>query len=76
MKTLNQLKLNVPSIFATSASPKMSDKYVFVPTIDILENFEREEFVASNRQDTLVEATQVEVEQHRWCCKEIYNWGC
>lgn len=54
MKTLNQLKLNVPSIFATSASPKMSDKYVFVPTIDILENFEREGWeIASAKQTGL-----------------------
>ena len=30
-----------------------------------LENFEREKFVASNWQDTFVEATQVEAEQHR-----------
>jgi hypothetical protein len=54
MKTINQLKLNVPSIFATSASPKMSDKYVFVPTIDILENFEREGWeIASAKQTGL-----------------------
>jgi hypothetical protein len=54
MKALNQLKLNVPSIFATSASPKMSDKYVFVPTIDILENFEREGWeIASAKQTGL-----------------------
>jgi len=54
MKKLNQLKLNVPSIFATSASPKMSDKYVFVPTIDILENFEREGWeIASAKQTGL-----------------------
>ena len=54
MKTLNQLKLNVPSIFATSASSKMSDKYVFVPTIDILENFEREGWeIASAKQTGL-----------------------
>jgi hypothetical protein len=42
MITLDQLKSQAPSVFATSASPKMSDKYVFVPTMDILENFERE----------------------------------
>jgi hypothetical protein len=42
MITLNELKNTTPSVFATSASPKMSDKYVFVPTMDIMENFERE----------------------------------
>ena len=42
MITLDQLKSQTPSVFATSPSPKMSDKYVFVPTMDILANFERE----------------------------------
>jgi hypothetical protein len=42
MITLDQLKSQTPSVFAKSPSPKMSDKYVFVPTMDILENFERE----------------------------------
>ena len=42
MITLDQLKSQTPSVFATSPSEKMSDKYVFVPTMDILENFERE----------------------------------
>jgi hypothetical protein len=42
MITLDQLKSQTPSVFATSPSTKMSDKYVFVPPIDILENFERE----------------------------------
>jgi len=51
MMTLEQLKSNAPSIFATSASPKMSDKYVFVPTMDILENFQREGWeIASAKQ--------------------------
>jgi len=42
MMTLNELKTATPSVFATAPSPKMSDKYVFVPTMDILENFEKE----------------------------------
>jgi len=42
MINLSDLKNTTPSVFASSASPKMSDKYVFVPTLDILENFERE----------------------------------
>lgn len=36
------LKSQVPAIFTTSPSPKMSDKYSFVPTMDILQNFEQE----------------------------------
>ena len=36
------LKSQVPAIFTTSPSPKMSDRYTFVPTMDILENFEQE----------------------------------
>jgi hypothetical protein len=31
-----------PSIFATKAKPTVSSKYTFVPTLDVLENFERE----------------------------------
>lgn len=51
MITLEQVKSAAPSVFATSASPKMSDKYVFVPTQDILENFEREGWdIASAKQ--------------------------
>lgn len=42
MITLETLKETVPSVFATEPSPKMSDKYVFVPTVDIMENFQRE----------------------------------
>lgn len=39
---INSLKQSVPSVFATTPSPKMSGKYTFVPTIDILEKFEQE----------------------------------
>jgi hypothetical protein len=42
MITIDQLKSQTPSVFATAPSPKMSNKYVFVPTMDILENFEKE----------------------------------
>jgi hypothetical protein len=42
MITLETLKETVPSIFTTQASPKMSNQYVFVPTMDIMENFQRE----------------------------------
>lgn len=39
---LDSLKSQVPAIFATQPSPKMSNRYTFVPTMDILENFEKE----------------------------------
>lgn len=42
MSTLQTYLDSVPSIFSSSASPKVSSKYTFVPTLDILENFERE----------------------------------
>ena len=42
MLSISNLQTQVPSIFATSPDPKMSNKYTFVPTIEILENFERE----------------------------------
>lgn len=42
MMTLQTLTQKVPSIFTASPAPKVSDKYTFVPTFEILENFERE----------------------------------
>lgn len=49
--TLDQLKEVAPSIFATSASPKVSNRYSFVPTVDIVENFQREGWdISSARQ--------------------------
>jgi len=51
MITLDQLKSQAPSVFATSASPSVSNQYVFVPTMDILENFQREGWeIASAKQ--------------------------
>ena len=40
--TQNNLKSIAPAIFTTNPSPKMSDRYTFVPTMEILENFEKE----------------------------------
>jgi hypothetical protein len=37
--TPETLKLDVPSIFTTSPSPNLSNKYVFVPTHEVIENF-------------------------------------
>jgi hypothetical protein len=42
MLQLDTLREQVPSVFANQADPKMSAKYTFVPTIEILENFDRE----------------------------------
>jgi hypothetical protein len=51
MISLTELQKIAPSVFASAPSPKMSNKYTFVPTIDILENFEREGWsVASANQ--------------------------
>lgn len=49
--TLDQVKQIAPSVFATSAKSDLSNKYVFVPTMDILDNFQREGWdVASVKQ--------------------------
>lgn len=40
--SLDDLKQTVPAAFSTKASPRMSNKYVFVPTIDIVEKFNQE----------------------------------
>jgi len=51
MITTDILKTITPSVFATSPSVKMSNKYTFVHTMDILENFDREGwYVASASQ--------------------------
>jgi hypothetical protein len=48
MMTLTDIKSVAPAVFATSPSSKLSDKYSFVPTFEILENFEREGWQVSN----------------------------
>lgn len=40
--TIEMIKENVPSVFATSPSPKLTDRYTFVPTVEILESFNKE----------------------------------
>ena len=51
MMNLDQLKSQAPSVFATQASPLVSNQYVFVPTMDILENFQNAGWdIASARQ--------------------------
>jgi len=40
MLSVQTLKEIAPSVFATSPDPKMSNKYTFVPTIEVVENFD------------------------------------
>lgn len=39
---IDTIKTSAPSVFTTQPSPKLSNKYTFVPTLDILEKFDRE----------------------------------
>lgn len=50
--TIEQLKETTPAVFTTQPSPKMSDKYVFVPTIEIIENFNREGWQIATAKQT------------------------
>lgn len=50
--TAEIIKTTAPSVFSTSPSPKMSNRYTFVPTFEILENFEREGWVVSSARQT------------------------
>jgi len=51
MLSIETLQEIAPSVFATVPSPKMSDKYTFVPTIEVIKNFEQEGWnVCSARQ--------------------------
>ena len=46
------IKSVAPSVFATSASSKLSDKYVFVPTDQVIEFFDREGWEISDVKQT------------------------
>lgn len=46
--TTELIKQTAPSVFSTSPSPKLSNRYTFVPTFEILENFEREGWTVSS----------------------------
>lgn len=48
------LRRNVPSIFATQPYNKMSDKYRFIPTIDILNALEEEGFTPFSARENRV----------------------
>lgn len=42
MLSIETLQEIAPSVFAPAPSPKMSEKYTFVPTIEVVQNFENE----------------------------------
>jgi len=46
--TANLIKSVAPSVFSTTPSPSMSNRYTFVPTFEIIENFEREGWTVSS----------------------------
>jgi len=51
MISLKTIQETTPSVLSTEQSPKMSNKYTFVPTIEIIQNFEKEGWnIASARQ--------------------------
>lgn len=52
MMTIEEIKRTAPAIFSTSPSTKMSNKYVFVPTLDIMENFQKEGWELSSVKQT------------------------
>jgi hypothetical protein len=48
MMTHSDIKSVAPAVFATSPLSKLSNRYSFVPTFEIIENFEREGWNVSN----------------------------
>ena len=52
------IKTNAPSVFATSPSPKMTDKYTFVPTDQVIEFFDRDIEEYKDEYDIFVEVTE------------------
>lgn len=50
--TKELIKSKAPSVFATYASPKMTNKYTFVPTDQVLEYFDREGWEISSVKQT------------------------
>jgi hypothetical protein len=52
MMNIERLKQITPAVFATAPSTKMSDKYIFVPTLDIVEKFEKQGWVVSSAKQT------------------------
>jgi hypothetical protein len=52
MYTAELIKSTAPAIFTNQPSPKMSSKYVFVPTFDIMDKFENEGWTLSSVTQT------------------------
>ena len=50
--TPETIKEIAPSIFSTDASPKMTNRYTFVPTDQVLEFFDREGWEVSSVKQT------------------------
>jgi len=50
--TSELIKSTAPSVFATSPSPKMTGKYTFVPTEEVIEFFDREGWQVSSVKQT------------------------
>lgn len=50
--TPQEIKMFAPSVFSTNPEPKMSNRYTFVPTFELIENFEREGWSVSSARQT------------------------
>lgn len=48
MMTQEFIQKNYPSVFSDSPSPKLTNKYTFVPTHEIIKNFEKQGWVVSS----------------------------
>ena len=49
---LSQIKSFAPAVFATTPSTKMSNKYSFIPTVDVLELFDQEGWKVSEARQS------------------------
>ena len=49
---LSQIKSFAPAVFATTPSSKMSNKYSFIPTVDVLELFDQEGWKVSEARQS------------------------
>jgi len=52
MMTTEMIKQNTPAVFSNTHSPAMSDKYVFVPTFELLDMFQEEGWNVSLAKQT------------------------
>ena len=54
MLTIDQLRAKAPSIFATKPFHKMSEKYHFIPTVDVVEALAKEGFYPAKAMESRV----------------------